>query len=733
VCRRILVGRDLASKLTSPREPDGCLLPFAQAGEPVLIEQPGRPERPVRPLEPTDRVEAAGAPARARSQGRSPRLPRPQALAGAAARVQCLARFAHHELQAIELMAWALLAYPDWPLRLRRALLLTLEEEQGHLSLYLVRIAELGGSSADVEAQHTDYLWQHHVGISRARSPALSFLCAVGLTFEQANLDFALLYRDLFRAAGDEPSALLMQRVHDDEIRHVRLAARWLRRLSRLDERAGAGEAAVYLDAVPFPLSAARAKGRRFDLAGHRQAGLSDALIELVQRAQPYDERQAQRAATFGSRPAPGSAAAPPAPAPSAPAGLAPTDERLYLLPNLGAEEDRPVPATARGFLRGLYGAWAALFDAGEASGGPPILLPPGDPTAQARWRQVLAAEHAGPALPGLPARRGLCAWLGHEQAAAQAEALELQPVGPPPEVVRAVHDKAFAQEQAARLGLVPACLAGLTQVLEPAELDEAESAARRIAEHIAAWPAWIGGRFVLKPRHGTSGRGRLLGTRELTLGSGTRDSLRLLRARGGAVLEPWLERTLDLSVQLHVAPGGRVEILGSTRQLVTPGGQILGNRGLLGADGALTSGAAPADEQALCAAAQALCTAAAASGFFGTCGVDAFLFRGPDGAPTLRPIVELNARFTTGTVALGLVRRALAAGLCTGRIAWALVLRAPRELAKQGGLPAALAAAHPAVRCLAPLPEGPLLLLAPDEAALDAALAACQPAPARG
>jgi hypothetical protein len=183
---------------------------------------------------------------------------------------------------------------------------------------------------------------------------------------------------------------------------------------------------------------------------------------------------------------------------------------------------------------------------------------------------------------------------------------------------------------------------------------------------------------------------------------------------RGGAVLEPWLDRTLDLSVQLHVPQAGQgdVEVLGSTRQILTAAGQILGNRGRLGPDGALTAGD-PATEAAIGDAARALGRAARAAGFSGLCGLDSFTFAGPDGAPTLRPVVELNARFTTGTVALGLVRRCQAAGLCDGMTAWALLLQPPASPVERAF-----------VRALQPLPAGPLLVLAPDEPELDAALA---------
>jgi uncharacterized ferritin-like protein (DUF455 family) len=130
---------------------------------------------------------------------------------------------------------------------------------------------------------------------SRPRPPAHAFLAAVGLTLEQANLDFTLTYRDGFAEAGDHQSAQVCQLVHDEEIAHVALAARWMKRLGELDsnESPDSNETDLdrYLAAVPFPLGPARAKGRRFEVAPRRRAGLSDALIDHVRNARSSQER----------------------------------------------------------------------------------------------------------------------------------------------------------------------------------------------------------------------------------------------------------------------------------------------------------------------------------------------------------------------------------------------------------------------------------------------------------
>lgn len=259
VCLRIVDGATLEEKLRA--------LPEA-IDDVALAERRGAPAR---------------APAIALAAGSGP-LPRPYELADPAARAACLARFAHHELMAVELFAWALLRWPGLPPALRRAFVRILTDEQRHCRMYLERLAAHG--SALEEHRCSGYLLRHLPAIDASPHGPRAFLAAVGLTFEQANLDFAPLYAEAFRRAGDEASARVCERVHTDEIRHVAVAARWLPLL------AGPGhtDLSSYRQATPFPLGAARAKGRRFDAAARRAAGLSDALIEHVRTARSSQE-----------------------------------------------------------------------------------------------------------------------------------------------------------------------------------------------------------------------------------------------------------------------------------------------------------------------------------------------------------------------------------------------------------------------------------------------------------
>jgi len=258
-CRRILACGDLATKLAPV--PPGT--PDAKPGPPLVFEEPARD------------------PGLALSAG-AEKLPRPASLHDPAARARCLARFAHHELMAVELFAWALLRWPDLPVGLRTALASVLADEQRHCRLYLARLADHG---SHLEAHpRSDYFWRHASTIAASDHGPRAFLAAMGLTLEQANLDFAGLYAEGFRRGGDPESAAVCETVHADEVGHVRVAATWLRRL----DPGAPGDLEAYLAAVPFPFGATRAKGRRFDAEARRRAGLSERFIAAVRGARSH-------------------------------------------------------------------------------------------------------------------------------------------------------------------------------------------------------------------------------------------------------------------------------------------------------------------------------------------------------------------------------------------------------------------------------------------------------------
>jgi uncharacterized ferritin-like protein (DUF455 family) len=205
--------------------------------------------------------------------GKQARVPPIAGMADPAQRARIIHALANHELQAIELFAWALLAYPDAPLAFRRGLVAILADEQRHLELYRCRLAAHGAAFGDFPV--TGHFWNkldHLVG-------PLEFVCAMGLTFENANLDFAGDYATAARAAGDTATAEVLDRVHTDEIAHVHFAWIWLAKLSDGDDDAWTR----YLAHVKPPLGPHRARGARLDREARRRAGLDEHFIDMLE------------------------------------------------------------------------------------------------------------------------------------------------------------------------------------------------------------------------------------------------------------------------------------------------------------------------------------------------------------------------------------------------------------------------------------------------------------------
>jgi len=243
--------------------------------EAKLVPPPA--ELVIEDAEPALRLPAPGRPATlAIVPGRSAKVPPLAGMRDPQQRARILHALANHELQAIELFAWALLAFPDAPLAYRRGLVAILADEQRHLSLYRDRLAAHAIAFGDLPV--TGHFWNK---LDHLTGP-LEFTCAMNLTFENANLDFAGDYAAAARACGDHATAEALDQVHADEIRHVHFGWVWLRRL--------AGDVdpwQAYLDHVKFPLGPRRARGARFDREARVRAGFDEAFIDALAAIEP--------------------------------------------------------------------------------------------------------------------------------------------------------------------------------------------------------------------------------------------------------------------------------------------------------------------------------------------------------------------------------------------------------------------------------------------------------------
>ena len=255
---QVLMGTSLEEKLT--HAPRSLILDPPKRGNFTTPARPGRPDH----LKPRS------------NHGKSP-FPGGDHIHNEEQRGILLHFFANHELLAVELMALALLKFPDAPDAFRKGVLRTLQEEQDHTRWYLERMKSCGLNFGDYHL--SPMIWSH---ISSMESP-LDYVSRLSLTFEQANLDYANHYSKILAQAGDQESADLLARIYKDEIAHVGYGLKWLRRWK---ENAQSDWDAWHKQ-LHFPLSPIRAKGMTpFNEEGRRKAGLTEDFISSLKHFQ---------------------------------------------------------------------------------------------------------------------------------------------------------------------------------------------------------------------------------------------------------------------------------------------------------------------------------------------------------------------------------------------------------------------------------------------------------------
>jgi uncharacterized ferritin-like protein (DUF455 family) len=205
------------------------------------------------------------------------KFPKKGALQKEKQRGKALHFFANHELLAIEMMAASILLFPNQKLSVLKSLVDTISEEQYHFKLYLERMKDFGVEFGDYPLNQ--FFWSFMTSISNVEE----FYSVVALTFEQANLDFALYYKTLFYDIGDPKTAEIMDIIYRDEIKHVARGKAYLSKVRSLDTNNSFESFWDYfLSLLPSNLSPERAKGIIFDEDGRKKAGLSEDFIKTL-------------------------------------------------------------------------------------------------------------------------------------------------------------------------------------------------------------------------------------------------------------------------------------------------------------------------------------------------------------------------------------------------------------------------------------------------------------------
>lgn len=218
------------------------------------------------------RLAAPGRPAELRVVARAEKS---RGLGAPRGRARAMHTFFHHELQAAELMAWALLAFGEMPTEFKDGLARIVLDEARHMRMYAGEIARLGHVIGDFPVR--DWFWER---VPTCRDAA-SFLAVMGLGLESANLEHAATFAAAFRAAGDESAARVQEIVGLEEIAHVRFGVRWFTELS------GGLDFDAWRRALPAPLTPLLMRALPLRRDARAKAGQPAAFLDELERWSP--------------------------------------------------------------------------------------------------------------------------------------------------------------------------------------------------------------------------------------------------------------------------------------------------------------------------------------------------------------------------------------------------------------------------------------------------------------
>jgi len=544
--------------------------------------------------------------------------------------------FANHELLATELMALVLLRFPEAPAAFRRGVLQTLKDEQEHTQLYLRRMQQCGVEFGELPV--SGYFWR---AISGMESP-MDYVAGLSLTFEQANLDFARHFGQGFSAVGDQETASLLNRIYHDEIGHVAYGLKWFRRWKNPQE----SDWQAFCGQLKFPLSPQRAKGFVLNFEGRRAAGLDTVFIDELN---VFSQSRGRTPTVFVFNPlAEGVIAQGKAFTPIKHQALLARD--LANLPQFLGRQDDIVLIEQRPSVQFLSLLKQAGFALPEF-----VELSEGELTADSRLTQRklggLRPWAWGP--DSLELFRPLFSQVTHGARSAE-------------QCFNSGIAGLYAKSWSA--GLLRRFLA--TRQPEPwlcrdEEIGVPAETAEETLKAVAAIRARRHHRVVVKAAIGLAGQNALRLWEPEVLDAQHRWIANTLE-HGPLVVEPWLERAMDFSVQLEMSAHG-LRVCGYTGLVNDLKGQYQANWAVATCERGFPAPVlalfrAPRDisermQRLYSDVLHMLEAELRRVDYQGPLGIDAFVYRDREGACRLKPVVEINPRYTMGRVTLELMK----------------------------------------------------------------------------
>lgn len=517
---------------------------------------------------------------------------------------------ANHELLAAELMALVLLKFPDAPKEYRAGVYEAMREEQMHTLMYLRRMKECGVQFGELPLNN--YFWRL---IAPMETP-MDFVTRLNLTFEQANLDFSKHYAGLFRQAGDTATAGVLEKIYQDEIGHVGHGVKWFRKWKDKEDN----DWDAFNKALVFPFSASKAKGiAPFNAEGRRLAGIDDHFIEHLE---VYEQSRGRTPVVHWFNPS----------------------AELEVAARRRGDSFHPKKMSAAMEHDGemVMLAWSRRDDVALMRHPPSKEHLASLKKAGFLIPEIVEVHHLNDRKLG-----GLRPWAWSPDASDLLQPLRQQVSTSTPWQWRdPLPDEWLSKEIGVRL------LEMLDIEDRGTICDSPDSAMACLEARLAA------GSALIKGVYGCAGRDhlRVSAGEEATAKEWLE---RVLRQHGKVVIEPWRERVTDFSALYEMGPEN-IRLAGLTVMENDLHGRFIGSR-VAPKWGAMLDKQVAAflfreadvmhwyQERIPTALRELL------PGYVGPLGIDAMVYRHPDGKLGWTPVVELNVRMTMGRVALEL------------------------------------------------------------------------------
>lgn len=487
-----------------------------------------------------------------------------------------------------------------------------------HTKLYLKRMADCGVEFGDLPVN--GFFWNT---VSTMTTP-LDYVTRLSLTFEQANLDYARGYAEVFAEAGDLETAAILERIYRDEIGHVSYGLKWFRRWKR-----EGSDWRRFVSGLHLPLSAARAKGAfSFNEEGRRGAGLDE---EFIRELRVYAQSKGRTPNVFWFNP--------------------------------GAEESLVSSGAASTRAARQMECDLALLPAYLARHEDVVIVPEMPPTAF--LTQLL---DAGIELPEIVSADRV-------PEIGERKLHELRPWARTPDAQPMIDKLGRDCPQARRELFSKALHAGFLRSLLKSASNPMLCPPECVGETVCSTGAvetWMESssfpECVVKAPFSTAGRDRVICRVAEGVPAGLQARIGdMIDRQGELVIEPWLQRLVDFSVHYDMADGelrrrGLVVVENTDRgqfRRATVADRFTDFleeevRPLLFEGASRRGHLIDFLEDVL---EPGLASLLGKHHYTGPVGLDAFLYQDREGAVRWKPVVEINPRYTMGRVALELAR----------------------------------------------------------------------------